>query len=65
MTERQPLLLQSENTASEERYPPRPDVRNSPENTLVNVQSEESIGSLRLLIFILCYNFLILNRRLK
>ncbi|XP_028898855.1 proton-coupled amino acid transporter-like protein pathetic isoform X2 [Zeugodacus cucurbitae] len=45
MTERQPLLLQSEHTASDERYPPRPDVRNSPENTLVNVQSEESIDS--------------------
>lgn len=48
MTERQPLLLQSEHTLSEERYPPRPDVRNSPENTLVHVQSEESTGSIHL-----------------
>ncbi|XP_067621826.1 proton-coupled amino acid transporter-like protein CG1139 isoform X4 [Eurosta solidaginis] len=43
MTERQPLLLQSDVTGSEDRQLPRPDIRSSPDNTLVNVQSDESV----------------------
>ncbi|XP_037957290.1 proton-coupled amino acid transporter-like protein CG1139 [Teleopsis dalmanni] len=46
MSERQPLLLQtSDSRALENRTIPRPDIRNSPENTLVNVQSDESIAA--------------------
>ena len=43
MTERQPLL-QSDRAENGARSIPRPDIRNSPDNTLVNVQSDECTG---------------------
>lgn len=43
MTETQPLL-HADRLEIEGRPIPRPDVRNSPDNMLVSVQSEECIG---------------------
>lgn len=43
MSERQPLL-QADNTHIEGTISPRPDIRNSPDNILVNVQNDEVEG---------------------
>lgn len=44
MTETQPLLS-ADRLEVEGRSIPRPDVRNSPDNMLISVQSEECIGN--------------------
>lgn len=43
-TERQPLLLHSDASDCERSTIPRPDIRNSPDNALVDVQSDENIS---------------------